>query len=676
MKRRHLATALLALSCSLTFLPACGRGKGSATPQAAQELAELRAEQELGFAGDADSALQAEIADLLARFEKTADATLASTPHRITLLHLACVYKKAELARCLLLDGADPNARQLTELPWEGGNVGAEPDATALVPGDTPLTWATIPQREGATAEEMLPLINLLVEKGADVNLPGPLGLPPLVTATLNPSPAGEAVFLRLLEQGARCSQFAPEHGGNGTSIPLSALVAANGWNQALEKLLDTGAVLATPARSALHGAAERPAQAGAMDCAKILLARGAEVDALNDEGATALYIATHGLAEPGGNEPATVAAIGDMAALLLQHGADPLRCCDADPEFPASCAADFIAMSPVAQAALAARGITVPRRPIHFEAEGAALLTEICRASLFSTPAQEIAPHYAKLATLLTMPPHELEHFPLYPDAFGHAVKLLSRVAGNAESKEEASVGQLVAELPLWKEQEAWESGDARTASLMEAILSTPQLVLPREQLLEHARRMDGWGVSEVAALLVELLERDTDAEADIATLCTDASPAMRAGALTARLLRAGLPAPRNGAVAEWMAERGIEEEHAPASLRRALLLTSLDKFWYGNMAAEEVRALLEAMRSIGAPQAATFYAELAANLDKPEELDRLTAPGGAADTARFELECATALFIWSQREEWLRLGSSPAPQAAPQEGANEPRS
>ncbi len=662
MKRSHLVSLpLLALSLSLPLLPGCGRDKGSATPQAAQELAELRAEQELGFRADADSELQAELADLLSRFDKTADARLASTPHRITLLHLACVYKKTELARCLLKDGADPNARQLSEAPTADMATENEDSLTVpLRPADTPLSWATIPHREGATAEEMLPLINLLVENGADVNQPGPFGAPPLVTATLVPSPAGEAVALRLLELGAHGSEFAPPEAAD-KPVPLSALVAANGWARALEKLLDSGATMSTPVRSALHATAEHPAQPGALECARLLLARGIDVDALNDEGATALYIAAHGLATADGASPAVTDSTCAMLALLLQHGADPLRCCDADPEFPGSCAADFIAMNPAVQEKLAAMGFSVPRRSINFKAEGGLLLAEICRASLFGTPAEEIAPHVGMLAALLAPPSHDLQHSPLYPDAFGHTVRLLTRA-------DATRAAELVAHLPLWREQEAWQAAEARTAALMEAILSTPELILPRDALLEHARSMDAWGVTEVAALLAELLERDASAEADIESLSADASPAIRAGALTARLLRAGLPAPRNGAVAEWMAERGITPDAASPALRRALLLTSLDKFWYGNMAADEVRALLEAMRDIGAPEAAAFYGKLAANLSNPEELDRLTSPGGAAEVARFELECATALFLWARREELLAAGSAPAP-------ANEPR-
>ncbi len=657
MKRATLATLpLLALTLSLPLLPGCGRDKGSATPQAAQELAELRAEQELNFSAEGDSALQAEIAALLARFEKTADARLASTPHRITLLHLAAVYKKTELARCLLLDGADPNARQLMEHPRADVSSGAAPDAPTLAPGDTALTWATIPHREGATPEELLPLINLLVENGADVNLPGPHNLPPLHTAAMVPSPAGEAVVLRLLALGADPTKEISRFLGNA--------VAAHGWHRALTRLLDAGVPMEHEMGTPLHAAADHAEVAGALECARLLLARGVKVDALNHEGATPLYIAAHGLSSPEGSTPELVGPTCDMLALLLQQGGDPLRCCDADPEFPGSCAADFIAMNPAAQERLAAMGISVPRRPIHFEAEGSTLLAEICRASLFGTPAEEIAPHFARLAALLVPPPHELQHSPLYPDALGHTVKVLARA-------DAARTAEIVAELPLWREEEAWKSANARTAALMEALLSTPELVLPRTRLIELARSMDAWGVVEVAALLPELLERDASAEADIEALCTDSSPAIRAGALTARLLRAGLPAPRNGAVAEWMSEQGLSCDAAPAPLQRALLLTSLDKFWYGDMAAAEVRTLLQAMRDIGAPGAADFYSELAPNLNKPEELDRLTAPGGAADAARFELECATALFLWSQREELLSLMRA----SAPTERANEPQ-
>ncbi len=644
MKRRSLAALpLLALCLSLPLLPGCGRDKGSATPQAAQELAELRAEQELSFLGEADEELQAEINALLLRFEQTADAKLASSPHRITLLHLACLYKKPELARCLLLDGADPNARQLEELPGADVSSWAEPDAPALVPGDTPLTFATLAHHEGATAEELLPLIELLLQNGADVNQPGAMNFPPLFTAALIPSPAGEAVILRLLESGAKAE----------ATPSLSYAVARHGWHKALAAVLDAGAPMAPPSGSALHAAADNAEVPGTLDCAKLLISRGADVDALNAEDATPLYMAAHGLTTPEGSTPELVNPTCAMLALLLQNGADPLRCCDADPDFPGSCAADFIAMSPAAQQELATLGITVPRRPINYEAEGGVLLAELCRASLFGSSAEEIAPHFSKLATLLVAPAQELQHSPLFADASGHIVKLLARA-------DAARTAELVSRLPLWREEEAWTSADARTAALMEALLTTPELVLPRTAITEHARRMDAWGVSEVAALLTELLERDASAEADIETLCSDASPAIRAGALTARLLRAGLPAPRNKAVAEWMEQKGIAEEFASPALKRALQLTSLDKFWYGDMTNDEVEALLAAMRSIGAPKAAAFYAELAPNLGNPEELERLMAPGGAAEPARYELEAATALFMWSQRDELLKTGSA----------------
>ncbi len=654
MKRATLP-ALLALCLTLPLLPGCGRDKGSATPQAAQEFAELREEQRQIFAQDDNAELQQEIAALLSRFEKTADARLASTPHRITLLHLACVCKKTELARCLLLDGADPNARQLMEAWTEDMQAENEDRAPELVPGDSPLTWAAIPYKEYSTAEELLALVNLLVENGADVNLPGPLGLPPLVSATLSPTPACEAVFLRLLELGARCPTFTPTSPADRMPVPLAALVAANNWSHALEKLLETGAPMFTPTRSALHAAAA----ASSPECVKILLAHGAEVDALNAEGDSALCVAARNLGTQQELAPRELEAVTDTMALLLQQGADPLRRSDSDPEFPSCCPADFIAMCPQVKQALEERGITVPRSAIRLEAEGELLLTEICRASLFGATAEEIRPHVAKLAAVLLSPTQEQLHSRFYLDAMVHATALLVQA-------DAARAAELVANHPLWQEEEAWKAAQPRTGALLQAVLDCDELVMPRATLLEHARRMNAWGVNEVAALLTELLVRDTEAEADIEVLCSDAAMPLRAGALTARLLRAGLPAPRNAAVQEWMKEHGIAEEEAPPALRRALLLTGLDKFWYGQMNSEQVRELLQAMRDIGAPHAADFYAQLAPNLNKPEMLDELTAPGGPAEPARFELECATALFLWSQREELTALREAAEEEAA----------
>ncbi len=657
MTRRRLALPLLALALSVPLMTSCEKDAGSATPQAALELAELRAEQEQSFAStqESDGELQAELAALLAAFDRTADARLASNPHRITLLHLACVYKKPELARCLLLDGADVNARQLVPAP---DLVDVANNTAPLVPADTPLSWATLPHREGATAEELLPLIDLLVQNGADVNQPGPLNMPPLVTACLIPSPAGEAVVLRLLELGAHAdTTVAPE----GAELPATAFVAHNGWHKALAAMLDAGAPLATPARSALHAAAENPADPGTLDCARLLLERGAAVDALNAEGATPLYVLTHELACAPIGESVELDAVCDMIQLFLQHGADALRTCDADPELPASCPVDFILANPAAQAKLAERGVTLPERKLDLgAAEGEAWLADICRASLFGMTGEDVKPHVGRLTALLATPPHELTHSHLYADACGHAVKLLARA-------DAAQAGETVARLPLWREVKAWQAGDPRTAAILRAVLDTRGLALPRALLLEHAERMEAAEVHEVAALLAELMERDQSegAESAIDDLCASDKPALRAGALTARLRRHDLPAPRNAAVAEWMAEHGISSPTAdtPVPVVNALLLTSLDAFWCGTMGKAEVDALLQAMKDIGAPQAAAFYAELAACLDKPGELDRLTAPGGRVEAVRYELEAATAEYIWQHRAAFEQAAASKNP-------------
>ncbi len=649
MKRHPLAVfALLALSIGLPLLPGCGRDKGSATPQAAHELAELRAEHEASTRMDDDEtqALHEEISALLARFDRTADATLASSPHRITLLHLACAYKKAELARCLLLDGAAPNAHQLTEAPsadMEDETNGSPP---VLVPADTPLTWAIVPLHPEVTAEQMLQIVNLLVENGADVNLPGADGATPLETAALLGAPACEDVFLRLLALGARGPQE------NSSPIPLSALVTNNGWYRALQQLLKQGAPMATPYHSALHAAAGNALQKGTLECARMLLEHGAEVDALNNEGATALILAAGELALPHASDD-ELEAITAMLALLLEHGADPLRCSNAMPEYPGSCAADFIAMCPEVKAKLAARGITVPQRAVNLNAESDLLLAEICRASLFNTPAEEIAPHEARLRALLLDAPHEMRHSPFFGDALAHTVRLLARV-------DAPQTATLLAHLPIWHNEKAWVEGDNRTWPLMLALMDTPSLVLPRHALLEFARLMERRGLSDNAASLVEIMERDAEAQADIESLCQDASLPIRAGALTARLLRAGLPAPRNGDVAAWMEEHGVAEEDATPALRRALLLTSLDDFWYGAMAADEVAGLLQAMREAGAPHAADFYTQIAPNLANPEKLDMLTEEGSATAIARYELECATANLLWAQRESLQKLMES----------------
>ena len=81
-------------------------------------------------------------------------------------------------------------------------------------------------------------------------------------------------------------------------------------------------------------------------------------------------------------------------------------------------------------------------------------------------------------------------------------------------------------------------------------------------------------------------------------------------------------------------------------------MLLTSLEKLWFGKMPREEQTRLFALMRNIHAPHAAEAYETLAKNWDHPEELDRLM---NADDEWKYELEVATARFFLEHSNEFL---------------------
>ncbi|MBR5186230.1 MAG: hypothetical protein IKW19_08045, partial [Akkermansia sp.] len=127
-----------------------------------------------------------------------------------------------------------------------------------------------------------------------------------------------------------------------------------------------------------------------------------------------------------------------------------------------------------------------------------------------------------------------------------------------------------------------------------------------------------------------------------EIDQFCAHESRPLKAGALAARLLKAGLPTPRDGDVQLWLDNHKREADKP--ELAKAVLLTSLSRLWYGDMLPAEQEQMLAAMEEIGATEAASHYRAIAAAMDDPEALDKLTEN---SDSWKFELEIATAEYI-----------------------------
>ena len=591
---RHL---LVSLSCAALMFSCSPQEKGHATPEAAAELALISSYlPEIGIDEVLEIPGSEEIYTLLSDFATSADPRQASRPSGVNMLHLACLFKKPELARCLLIDHADPNA--------------------ATVAGDTPLGLAVSlrgTEDDAVTDESIIKLIDILVAGGADINRHTADDMPLLNYAGLNCY--SEKVFLHLLDIGC-------PHDETTSQAP-----AMMGWNTALKRMLDLGAGKNPASMEAMLLMAAANLHA---DTVQLLIEAGADVNAHQLSGTTPLVEAAGHLLSPAEEEEnARREAIIDVCARLIQHGADPFLTEIRQDGSPAFCAADILGRDADIVAALQARGIQIQAQEIKFTS-GIELLEAIGKATVLER--QPAAADFDAIATVLT-PDEEMRKNPRYHEVLPMAVELLHGL-------DPARASQAITAMPIWTSKEAWEQGHGE--ALLPALTNCSGIVLPREIICATASRLDKEGQADNAAYMIELLARCPDAQAEIDRFCTHESRPLKAGALAARLLKAGLPTPRDGDVQLWLDNHKREADKP--ELAKAVLLTSLSRLWYGDMLPAEQEQMLAAMEEIGATEAAGHYRAIAAAMDDPEALDKLTEN---SDSWKFELEIATAEYI-----------------------------
>lgn len=602
---RHL---LVSLGCAAMLFSCAPQEKGHATPEAAAELAlissylpEISIDEVLELPGSE------EIYALLSDFATTANAQQVSTHSGITMLHLACLFKKAELVRCLLVDHANPNA--------------------ATVAGDTPLGLAVSVrgvEDDQVTEDTIIRLIDTLVAGGADLKQHTADDIPLLNYAGLNSY--SEKVFLHLLALGAPYDE---------TTCQAPAMM---GWNTALKRMLDLGAGKSPAAMETMLLMAAANLHP---ETVKLLIDAGADVNAHRLSGTTPLVEAAGHLLSPAEEEEtAHKQAIAEVCATLIQHGADPFLTEIRQDGSPAFCAADILAKDADVMAALQARGIEIQPREIKFTS-GTALLEAVGKATVLER--QPAAEDFDTIAAVLNPTP-EMHADARYHDVLPMAVELLHGL-------DPARTSQLIAAMPIWAGQDAWDQGHGDC--VLPALTNCEHLVLPKEIICAAATRLDNAGRVDNAAYMIELLARCPDSQAEIDRFCAHASRPLKAGALAARLRQAGLPTPRDGDVQLWL-ENNNRTADKP-EIARALLLTSLSRLWYGDMPPDEQEQMLAAMEEIGATEAASHYRAIAAAMDDPEQLDKLTEN---SDSWKFELEIATAEYILKHAAAFLSPG------------------
>lgn len=599
----------LALSAAL-LLANCG-DKGNATPQAAAEFAE--AQNELGTLAQEEvmeEEEQAEWNSLIQHFSRTADARYATPAHKLTMLHLACMLKKPELARCLLKDGADPHARTICD---------------SGEPGDTPLSYAVASIYSPETSAETVNLLlDTLLDAGADLKAPAPMDTP-LASAMLITC-YHEEVFLHLL------------HRGMPTDESTTWGVAFKGWNKALRELLDNGRPMDPALLPATASLGHRLFQGQQLLCARLLLERGVPVDSEDAYGRTALFIAASCLRELSGDGRQDEAL--EMLCLLLSHGADAFHSAEQDEEYPGFCAYDFLAEYPEVLEKLKEAGYPLHAPKLQLRS-GPSLLGDVSRIAMRPLAPEEIAPHFETIASVLTPSP-AMQSMEIYPEALCSAIALLARV-------DAVRAARAIEAMPFWKDSRAWVHHPV-TEALVSTLQRTSSLVLDKDFLISLADKMEQAGLHDEAAAVTSLLGRCPHASAEIDIMCNRPEWPLQAGAWQAKLIQAGLPPATDGSVSAWLANAGRQAD-TPV-LKRALLLTSLEQIWYGEMDENALEEFLSACHAIGAHQAAEQYKAIAQHLDDPDKLDEIMSGN---NEWKFELEIATARYFLQHREELL---------------------
>lgn len=607
-------TVALALCPALLFTLLTGCEREEAAPLSTEEIQSL-----LPLAEE-----MPESEELLRLCLQTRDAATANE-QGLTLLHLACAKAAPALVQHLLQMGADPNARyEQSKTPFDFLFGGSEEDTET-------------------NEADIICIAEMLHAAGAKWDY--------TAAASASPERYGAGVFRRLLQHYPLPSDppaSAEEH----PALPLVLGGDTEGLQLYLEQCkrpacAADSTILAIAADFAAvddecgeeHGHKHEQAQRY-LHCVELLAAFGADINACT---ATEESESIPAPDMPPVMHAAELCMAGEPSPLLctlLKLGADVFREAPARSPYPGLCAYDFIVMRGLVQP-LAAAGFKLPEpAPLSF-GEGATLYTDIRRAEMRGLPAEELRPHFGRIASVIAVGSPLWEETRRANAANDAALDTLEAAIILLLKADRLQAQKALEAMPIWLDSAFWTPTAEAPERLLQ-LLHNQRVSLPAALIQPLATRLEAAGQWETAASAAELLAYSDMEDEPLSALTQDERPAIQAAAYQAVLLRKGLPTGKEGDVEGWLNERGAAAD-TPA-LQRALRLTSLHRFWMEEMETPECQALLNDMKAIGATETAAWYAELRAQRDNPAATDKMMS-----DFRRYAypLESATARFI-----------------------------
>lgn len=566
----------------------------------------------------------AEAEQLLQHYAETQDASYATPKHRLTMLHLACLFKKPALVLHLLNNGADANAATMDD---EG------------IPADTPLRFAIAPGvTESDTDEISIQIIDILIKHGAQAhgNISHGEGLLSTAAAVCD-SPA---IVQHLMH-------YAPK-----PTVSDLAAILERGWIEPVTDELRKYSELSAEQKGLIIAAASpSPAISPEVNkrCIDGLLELGIDINTTSPQmGETALFTAAAYLDML--TDPQQRQQWVDFIAYLLSKGADPALTIRMD-DSPGQnlCAYDLLAAKPEVMAELQQRGHHLQAPQLVFR-PGAELPATLCRAGMRHLPAEEALRHWDAIATIFSPTAEQLENADL-AEALLSAVQILARA-------DAAKASDLINNSTIWQIKPCHHQNEGchhmvSAGTLVYAAAETPGIIIDKQKLLDIAAQSTQNDHAESAALAVELLGRCPDAAAELEAFCNSPNLPICAGAWQAKLQQAGLPKATNAGVANWLAAHGLKAD--TSAVQTALKATSLEEMWTGQLTSARRNELIQALKDVGAPQEAiSVYGQYIDSMAHPEQLDELAAQGNEWS---YKLEIATAKFILQHAQEFIHL-------------------